>query len=266
MNERTLQAFLDELEGMEKDAFLGTIGRGARSAGRWVASRPGALAGWAKKQPGEFVEAGKRMLHPIKSTKAGWRSMTPAKELEHLRATKAPLSKIEEYTKGMGKHITEGPTAGAGRIQRAAEALSRRGWTGKGRATKYIPGWSQKGLYAGFGGLSAAEIARAAKKDPTRTGEGGLFETGLGEGLGTAAFIAGTGGLGILPATAMWLAAQKGGSSAGRIIDRLRGGANIETAARAPSPTEANQMIQNLESQSPEEQQKTIDMLRRYYG
>lgn len=195
--------------------------------------------------------------------------MTPAKQLEHLRAqpySAQNMAKLEEFKKGLGRHITEGPTPGAGRIQRAAEALSRRGWSGKGRITKYIPLFSQKGMYAGFGGLSAKAIADAAKQDPSRTGSGGLFETGLGEGLGTAAFIAGTGGLGFLPATAMWYAAQKGGSKAGQIIDRLRGGADLQTAAMAPTPEEAQGMLQNLESQSPEERQKTIETLQRYYG
>ena len=277
MNDETLQAFLDELEEMEKDASVGSAVMGAAKwlrarpsvAAGWLKRAPGAAADWAKKQPGQFVDAGKRMLHPIKSTKAGWRHMTPSKQLEHLRAqplTAENAAKIEKYTEGMGKHITEGTRAGAGRLERIADAMSRAGWSGKGDVGKYIPGFSQKGMYAGFGGLSAAEIARAAKKDPSRTGSGGLFETGLGEGLGTAAMIAATGGLGMLPATAMWAGGQFLGSRAGRVADRLRGGADLRTAALAPTPEKAHRMIQNLKSQSPEEQQKTIATLQRYYG
>jgi hypothetical protein len=64
----------------------------------------------------------------------------------------------------------------------------------------------------------------------------------------------------------MWLGAHTLGSRAGRVVDRLRGGANLQTAAMAPSPQEAQKMLAGLEQQSPEEQQKTIETLRRYYG
>ena len=262
MNDVELRAFFDELTVMKKEAFFG---KALSSAGKWVASRPGAALGWAKKQPGQFAEAGRRMLHPVKSVKEGWRHMTPGKQLEHMKRTGAPQADIAKYTQGMGKHITRGAKS-THLPGRAAEALSRRGWTGKGDVTKYIPGWSQKGMYTGFGALSGKSVYDAAKQDPSRTGSGGLFETGFGEALGTGAFIAGTGGLGILPATAMWLASQQMGSRAGRVVDRLRGGANVDTAVNAPTPEAAQEMISNLESQSPKEQQQTLETLRRYYG
>ena len=292
MNEATLQAFLNELGGLEKDAFLG---QAAKFMGRKIMAAPGALWKGIKAQPGQFRDAGKRMITPHKSIPAGWRHMTPSKELGRLQSNRAALQSvgantakidksIAQYSKGMGKHITEGAgtaatknqalrgmgMAGAfkepGRITRAAEALSRRGWTGKGNVTKYIPGFSQKGLYTGFGAMSGKSIYDAAKRKPTATGEGGVAETGLGEALGTGAFIAGTGGLGILPATAMWLGGSAVGSRAGRIIDRLRGGADPRTAVMAPTPAKAQKMLAGLEQQSPEEQQETIETLRRYYG
>jgi hypothetical protein len=269
MNDETLRAFLDELEGMEKDAFLG---KALTTAGSWLKARPSAALSWVKSQPKQFVEAGKRLATPHKSIPAGWRHMTPEKQLAHMRASGASPAAIKEYTKGMGKHITERgilPKAyveSPHRIGRVAERLSRRGWTGKGDITKYIPLWSQKGMYAGFGGLGAKSVYDAAKRKPTATGEGGLAETGLGEALGTGAMIAGTGGLGILPASAMWLGSHMLGSKAGRIIDRLRGGAGLQTAAMAPSPQEAQRMLAGLETQSPEEQQKTVEVLQRYYG
>jgi len=269
-----MHAFLDELEGIEKGAGLGRMAIAAgqrlmsapRAAGQKIMAMPGGMSKWVKKQPGEFVEAGKRMMSPIKSTKAGWRHMSPAKQVAHLKSTGAPKAKIREYTKGMGRHITDRPTKGAGRITRAAEAMSRRGWSGKGNLSKYVPLYSQKGMYAGFGGLSAKGVYDASKQKPTTTGEGGVAETGLGELLGTGAMIAGTGGLGLLPGMAMWYGGQQLGSKAGRIVDRLRGGADLDTAARAPSPQQAQGMLDSLEGQSPEEQQETIKTLQRYYG
>lgn len=282
MNDTTFQAFIDELAAMEKEAgILGTAGKwvakqpqlaahwAKNAPGRlagWAKARPGAAVGWAKKQPGEFVEAGKRMAQPHKSIPAGWRHMTPGKQLAHMKSTGASADEIAKYTGGMGKHITGGTAAGAGRVQRIADAASRRGWSGKGDVTKYIPGWSQKGMYTGFGAMSGKSVYDAAKQDPSRTGSGGVAETGLGEALGTGAFIAGTGGLGMIPASAMWLGGQFLGSRAGRVVDRMRGGANLRTAALAPTPEEANKMISDVQNKSPEEQQKTIDELRRYYG
>jgi len=295
MNDKTFQAFIEELTAMEKEAGVGSAAVSALgAAGKWMTkqpqlatywaknapgrlagwakAKPGAVVGWAKKQPGDFVEAGKRMLRPHKSIPAGWRHMTPSKELAHMRASGASPEAIKKYTKGMGSHITEQGILpkkfvdSPHRVGRAAEWLSRRGWTGKGDVTKYIPGFSQKGMYTGFGAMSGKSIYDAAQKNPTRTGSGGAAETGLGEALGTGAFIAGTGGLGMIPATAMWLGGQYLGSRAGRVVDRMRGGADLRTATLAPTPEEANKMIGNLENQSPEEQQKTIDMLQRYYG
>jgi hypothetical protein len=285
MNDVTVQAFIDELAAMEKEA---SIGSAIGAAGKWVAKRPQlaaqwakrapgaavdwvkggpkAVAGWAKDQPRQFAEAGKRLLHPVESMRAGVRHMTPGKQLAHMKATGASAEEIAKYTQGMGRHITEGTASGAGRLQRIADAASRAGWSGKGDISKYVPLWSQKGMYAGFGGLSAKNVYDAAQKDPTRTGSGGLFETGLGEGLGNAAMIAGTGGLGLLPVSAMMLGAQYFGGKAGRTVDRLRGGANLRTAALAPTPEEASGMIDNLQNQPPEEQQKTIEELQRYYG
>ena len=136
MNEQTLQAFIDELGAMEKGA---SIGSAATTAGKWLAARPqlaahwakaapgavrgwakarpGAVAAWGKRQPKEFAEAGKRFVTPHKSIPAGWRHMTPAKQLAHLKSTGASPEAIAKYTGGMGGHITQGLTPGAGRVK-----------------------------------------------------------------------------------------------------------------------------------------------------
>jgi hypothetical protein len=202
---------------MEKEAGVQAL----RTAGKWVAARPGAVGKWLLAQPKGFQEAGKRLMHPIESVRKGWRAMEPG-------------------AKGALRKSRWDP-----RIVRAAKHLGQKGWTGKGRFTKYLP-VGQKAMYAGLtGAFGVPAVIEAAKKQPTATGEGGVGEVGLGELAGLGGMVAGT-GLGLLPAMALYGAGSYVGSKAGRIIDRLRGGANIGTAVRAPSRREAEEQLTNI--------------------
>jgi hypothetical protein len=251
LNDVTLQAFLDELGSMEKDAGIAALGR------------------WVAKQPAQFLEAGRRLRHPVKAMKAGWREMTPSAQLQHLKATKAPTefaaAKKEFLGRRAGKHLTEGTRSKHAPV-RLAEELSRRGWTGKGRFSKYVPLASAKGLTVGTTALAAPEMVEALKKRPTPTGEGGVAERGLGEAAGFGAMLAGMGGLGFLPATALYMGAHGLGSKAGRVLDRLRGGADIGTALHAPSPRRAQELLSTIHEKDPEEQRQVLNTLRKHYG
>jgi hypothetical protein len=238
-----------ELEGIRKEAgiagtalkALGGLGeRAAASLGRTgetVAKAPKAIWGWAKSQPKQFQEAGGRLLHPIEGLKKGWGEMSPGamvragerKAEGHLTGQTIPLRDLIRQ-----KNITG-----------TAEELSRRGWTGEGPLTKYLP-VGMKSMQAGFMGMSVPDVIAASKREPSPTGEGGLYETLGTHGLGNLAF-AGAGRIGMLPAMGMYWAASKAGGGVGRIIDRLRGGATLPQAMTAPSPEEAASQLQNIQ-------------------
>jgi hypothetical protein len=104
-------------------------------------------------------------------TKAWAKGITPeeqaAKQTQHLvqgGKVRAPVGWGEAYRSGQG--IT-------GKARELAGEASRRGWTGKGGVTKYLPGGG-KALTAAFAGMSAPTVYRSA------TGDIPLSE-GLGE-------------------------------------------------------------------------------------
>ena len=217
LNDQMLAAFADELELLEKEAGL------AGSAGKWMLGK----AQWAKKGllggKGEgFREMGKRMMSPIKSTKEQWKKMAPGTIPKTLRHAYGDIV-----------------------VTRTAKRLGQSGWTGQGKITKYMP-VGQKGMMAGMGAMSVPSVIEAAKKKPTATGEGGIGEVGLREALGLGGMIAGT-GLGMLPAIGLYGAGSYLGGKAGRVIDRLRGGADVSTAVNAPSRTEAQNQLANIQ-------------------
>jgi hypothetical protein len=234
--------------------------------------------GWlgrhARTFSGEAQESLGRLLNPVKGMREGWKELTPRTKIladkgkdlrksigaptkwfnpfswskpgEHmLKHVKAPLS-MGDIARGQfkgpnAKHLTR-ELQNKGRVQMGAEELSRRGWTGSGRVSKYMP-VGPKGMITGFGAMAIPEVVNAEKATPT--GEGGALEAGLG-GLGSAAgMIAGT-GVGLIPGTMLWYAMDKGGRKAGRVLDRLRSGASLGTALNAPSPQEANQQLDNV--------------------
>lgn len=156
------------------------------------------------------------------------------------------LSRV--FGEGGQTHLLEGgrPLSEVYRSPRAlAEELSRRGWTGAGALTKYVP-LGQKSMIAGFGSSAVPGMVRAAQGPAVGpTGEGGPWERGLGELGGTAGWIAGA-PLGFLGGTGLWLGGERAGSGLGRIIDRLRSGADVSTALTAPSPTEAAEQMSEV--------------------
>lgn len=233
-----------KIYGIEKEAIglaqLPILGRVAKHVSSALAKSP------------NIKELGKRVLNPTR----GWTAMTPAKALKeapelvpHLTealAKQTPEAGFLRRTFGAGKHleatspgspwqIASGKAAlpeNAGRVKSVAEELSRRGWTGAGRVTKYIP-LGDKGQIA-LGTAAAAPSLVAAAKDPEqgRLGEQ-LAGTAAGTGLGI--LTAGTG----LPG----LATSIGGALvAGRFGSRLdaaraqRRSAKLEELRGGPVP------------------------------
>jgi hypothetical protein len=88
---------------------------------------------------------------------------------------------------------------------------------------------------------------KATKEKPTETGEGGAAEKLLGEVGGTGGFLAGMASKRMLPGFALMAGGQYLGGKAGRVIDRLRGGASVGTAVSAPSPEEATSQLENIQ-------------------
>jgi len=231
LSKQGLQSFAEELELLEKDAF---VGQALRSAGQWALKAPGRAGQWALKAPGrvgegiqETARRGAGLLtSPRKTLKAGWREMGPE-------------------AKDIPAHLQAGGGGGGGRTKEFFKGLGRGGWTGRGEVTKYVPNvMGLKALTVGSSALALPEIAAAAKRDPTATGEGGVAELGLGEAAGLAGMIAG--GRRILPSMALYMLGRKAGGGAGRLIDRMRGGADLPTAVSAPSPQEAQQQLANI--------------------
>lgn len=129
------------------------------------------------------------------------------------------------------------------RLKTLAEELSRRGWTGKGEVTKYLP-VGTKGMIAGFSGASIPGIVDAPKATPT--GEGAALERLMREVGSTGGMIAGT-GVGFVPGMALWGLSEYGGKRLGRILDRYRAGASLPQAVMAPSPQEAAKQLQTIQ-------------------
>ena len=101
-------------------------------------------------------------------------------------------------------------------------------------------------MMAGFGGAAVPGVVSAARGGPVGpTGEGGAFEQGLGTLGGTAGWIMGM-PLGLAGSTGMWSGGEYAGQRVGRIVDRLRSGANLGTAVSAPTPTQAREQLVNI--------------------
>jgi hypothetical protein len=147
---------------------------------------------------------------------------------------------FEDIVRGVGKAKR---LTGPQRFRMMAEEAARRGWTGKGEMTKYLP-LGSKGMVAGFTASQIPGIVDAPA--PTRTGEGSTLERGLGELGSVGGMIAGT-GVGFVPGMALWGLGQYAGSRAGRVLDRLRAGAGLGEAVSAPSPQQAQQQLQTIQ-------------------
>lgn len=262
LSEQGLDAFSDELEKLAAGgAFFSRVGKVLKSKLR----HPGklglkALGNIGRLSKGVFEggdEALKRMAHPIEGMREGWRASSPlhgmkqrAKAMGHgsieeaanvLRAKGDPEA-LKKFLDGGGEHLL-GTQPGTGRLRSIAEELSRQGWTGAGKHTKYLP-VGNKSTMPGFAAMAIPDIVNAP--EPTPTGEGGALETGLGELTGAAGMIAGT-GVGLVPAMAMWYGARSAGSRLGRVLDRVRGGAGFSDAVSAPSPQEVSDQLENIQ-------------------
>jgi hypothetical protein len=185
-----------------------------------------------------------RIGNPLKGLAKGWKMMSPA---ETLRTGLPGATRLSEEIAGhfspspstiFGKHIpglgtartalrrtfaaaphlqeASTPVTGGG-FRQAVEELSRRGWTGEGKMTKYLP-LGEKAM-VGLGGVATGAETLHALRSPEAGGPGPAERalSGLGT-LGTGVMTFGTGGLGL----AAPLAAGYLGGRAGRVIDRLR--------------------------------------------
>jgi hypothetical protein len=265
LNRDVLAAFVDELNVIDKEAgALDAALKWGQRGLKGVGTRSGHFGS-------EMGEIGRRVFSPAYGLREGWRQMTPRAMLRGSKALqKAPLAgearkemleggmripftqtKVFKAGKHLGEHtdkaqslagIAKGQGIKGSRLKALAEELSRRGWTGKGDITKYMP-VGGKGMVAGFGAMGAADVARAPKA--TATGEGGAVERGLGEVGSGLGWIAGA-GLGI-PGMLGWAGAQYAGGKLGRIIDRARAGANPRQALLAPSPEEASEQLGRIQ-------------------
>lgn len=252
-----MEAFASELETMDKeagvfDSLSKFFGRGAATAAKGTESMTSFMG---------------RLRHPVEGMAAGWKSMAPrgwqtAEQTAEIAARGKPTGLWGRLTEPLrsGKHLTEhmdsphalfgqggvatgGGAQGVGRLKATAEELSRRGWTGKGQITKYLP-LGEKGMVVGFPLATIPSYTKAEK--PTPTGEGGTLQRVLGDTVGTGTMIL-TSGLGPVTGIGASVLGSHLGGKMGRVLDRLRGGASIGQAVRAPSPTEAAAQMANIQ-------------------
>jgi hypothetical protein len=245
----SFMAFIQEVDHIQKEA----VGL-PKFVLQGLGKLKGVAKGWSRVKPtaqgysGDLVEAASRVKNPLAGIRKGWMASSPRTALEQgvispkdaerllkrspWMAEKArPLVEIARSTPGYG-----------GKAREVARELSRRGWTGEGNVTKYLPVGS-KGLAATFAAPVVGDVARSQKATPT--GEGGAVENLLG-GVGmTLGGIAST-RLGVLPGLGMFTLGSQGGKGLGRVIDRFRAGASPSQALFAPSPQEAAEQLQNI--------------------
>jgi hypothetical protein len=264
---------VDELKQIDKTAAfpapaLNALGY-ARNAANWTKAN---LVG----TPADVDETFARVRHPLSyGLGAGWRDYEPLKMMQNEDLARAavhsgpePFRTSEEILRenaaagkkgpwalGRAAHLAEPSTGfpaalkspGFSKVRALAEEASRGGWTGAGRATKYLP-VGGKGLTAMFGLASLPGIIQAAKAGPVGpTGEGGLFEQGLGTLGGLAGFVLPGTRSGVLPLLGIGMGAQYLGGKLGRVLDRMRSGASVGTAVFAPSPAEARGQLENIQ-------------------
>lgn len=158
---------------------------------------------------------------------AGWKAMSPTAVITAggkrgadlvNRINKAKAGGAIARTFGPGEHLLQN-AAQTGGVRGAAEELSRRGWTGASKATKYLP-FGDKGQLMVLGPMASAPALLHSLRHPDA--ERGFGEEGLGTlGItGSAILTAGTGVPGIITD----LAAGNLGAALGRRLDRLGAG------------------------------------------
>jgi len=237
---------------------IGALGQAAKTYGKKTI--------WGKHVMGPegLREALWRVTHPVQGIRKGWsmmgragRQVAPAGEATELgRIAKSVAersqkmvakgkdpAKLPLFGEASAKHLLEhsdkavplkdiirgtAKDVPANRVQALAEELSRRGWTGGGRVTKYLP-MGSKGMTAGFAGAAVPGMLKAPPPSPE--GEGSTLERVLRGAGDTAGFMLG-GGLGMLPGMGVWYGAQKGGELLGRALDRYRAGGDPASVVR----------------------------------
>lgn len=259
-----IEAFFSELDSMEKEAgareLFTKLVQPKRLKGFTKSLTALPSKGWQglKEETGRLV----KHLNPFYSIPEGWKHMTPTANEELLRKVRQAAYGVEgasaQATKpesafrralshyfgksGMGHMLGTAPDAN--KVRAVAEALSRRGWTGRGAITKYLP-LGGKTVALGFGASAVPGVHRAATTERHPLEGGGPWERGLEGVADTAAWFMGAPlGLSGLP---IYFAAPALGRKAGRIIDRLRAGAGPRAAISAPSPEEAAEQMQAIQ-------------------
>lgn len=242
------------LTGVTKEAGIADT---AAAFGKRVLGLPKSTASFAMRSMRKAPEGlfsggetfGRRLFNPRRGIQEGWRDMSGMAsrrhQIERMVKNMDTPDVITEYAQ-RSRHLAPEANVGLreawrqGRGKGVAEQLSRGGWTGEGKYTKYLP-VGNKGMMAGFGAAEIPGIVNAPAASPT--GEGGRLERTGGLLGGTAGWMAGAGKMGVLPSMALWYAGSKAGTTAGRIADRLRAGGSVGQAFTAPSPEEARAQL-----------------------
>lgn len=190
----TEHAFNEELA---KLAFLGNLWRGTKMIGN-------------------------RLKNPVEGVRTAWKTMSPAGRMESPKAAenlikrvqKAQSGNVLQRNLGSGSHLLEKGRKGG--VKGTAEHLSRQGWTGGSRITKYLPVGDKSQLAVLGPGFVAHDMMQA----PTAEDDRGMGERAL-SGLGYTGSMLLTAGTGV-PGIAADLVASQLGGSLGRSIDKRR--------------------------------------------
>lgn len=219
----TVGAFTDEV------TKIAGIGLAAR-AGRFI-----------QKSAPNVVELGRRIISPVKGMGKGWAHLSPTGRLgaggeqaaKYLkRIEQAGTGNILRRSFGPGAHLNPAYVTpeSAGRTRQLAERLSRAGWTGAGRFTKYVP----LGDKATMLGVAPAFAAHGLSTGATGPGE----EVGATLGWTIPGILAaGTG----IPGAAATIAAGYYGGQLGRRFDEPRTSTAPQQIA-APANEEAGRL------------------------
>ena len=223
----TLAAFADELEKIA----LPTPGLVARGVG--ALQRTG---GSIAKSLGEYGAGWKTTAN--RASRIGRGGLTEGFNAMAVKKTPELASKVKDrglwttgshllgdskslgdaaYHGAVGARVSGAGAVGQarGKIRGVAEELSRRGWTGQGNITKYMP-VGQKGMLAGFPALSAPAALKAAR-DPNAPESASSIALGeLGYALPAVLTAGASGGL------ALPVAGYMGATALGRKLDAMR--------------------------------------------
>lgn len=192
---------------------------------------------------GALKALGSRIANPKEGLKAGWKALAPSnimssvgKQGKELRGAvgktqaaqgKTGIGAAFQRNLGAGTHLSEqggGSVKGMlqnKNVQGAAEELSRRGWTGQGKFTKYVP-LGEKGQMA-LGAASVAPGAVRAAQGKQREGGPGVGQQ-IGEQAGWMLPTVLAGGIGGVGGMAAPLVGSMLAGRAGRALDRKRRG------------------------------------------